>query len=553
MFNEKSKKLIISLMPYLVFAVMTSILMLYQTSSHTTIIVGDGYFHFTRFYDAAAQIRNHIFSYFQMNWGFDRSGRIVNAVYGPFFAYFNGLLLIICKSWYRYQIVSGFIYTFLAGTGIYLVAKKLNSNMLISILIALMYMTEFTAWNVTSGFTSISAMLVPYIVLCAVKMLKDRDNPINWWQFGLTMSVVGQIHLMTTLLGTIALVPAVIVAFVRTTNRKKMLLNFFGAVGMTLVLTANVWLALVYTHTSEPIFNPIATDMAGSVISFKGYYVLFMALFVLQTIYVLFHFKQSAANTTLTLTAAGLMLLGSRYIPWGWIQVHFPTLREVFQLPRRLMTIAIPFMLAGIAISLNYILKKHALRQKIAIAGLLLVVLGNMSLTTRTSDFYIYTSSFNKPLLLLCRQPELSTLFYYKNVPAPDYLPMNKKIPTAKAAEIYDRDVIKHKSEVDHKVESNGSLTVTWTAKNSGNRQLPIVMYRHSHLTVNGNKAKIVKKNAIGVPTIKQKKGRNTATLSYQEPRGWTALLVTVIIGWILALGYGLWRFIRRNKELKES
>ncbi|MDU1879425.1 MAG: hypothetical protein E6779_07590, partial [Finegoldia magna] len=60
---------------------------------------------YNRFYEDAMQLKNGNFSYFLSLYGFQQSGRIVNALYGPFFSYLQGGLVLISGTWFRYQIV----------------------------------------------------------------------------------------------------------------------------------------------------------------------------------------------------------------------------------------------------------------------------------------------------------------------------------------------------------------------------------------------------------------------------------------------------------------
>jgi len=74
----------------------------------------DWNFHYNRFYDAAQQIKEGNFQYFISMYGFSQTGRIVNANYGPVFAYVQGLILLLCGSWLKYQLISNFLITFLS-------------------------------------------------------------------------------------------------------------------------------------------------------------------------------------------------------------------------------------------------------------------------------------------------------------------------------------------------------------------------------------------------------------------------------------------------------
>ena len=61
-----------------------------QLFTRKVILGSDSIFHYNRFYEAAMQLKNGNFSYFLSLYGFQQSGRIVNALYGPFFAYLQG-------------------------------------------------------------------------------------------------------------------------------------------------------------------------------------------------------------------------------------------------------------------------------------------------------------------------------------------------------------------------------------------------------------------------------------------------------------------------------
>ena len=80
-----------------------------QIAMQSMVIGSDSIFHFNRFFDTASQIKHGNFQYFSHMYGFQQSGRIVNALYGPLMAYFQGLLVLISPSWFVYQILSNFI------------------------------------------------------------------------------------------------------------------------------------------------------------------------------------------------------------------------------------------------------------------------------------------------------------------------------------------------------------------------------------------------------------------------------------------------------------
>ncbi|XID85245.1 hypothetical protein ACF0HX_04250 [Pediococcus pentosaceus] len=66
------------------------ILVLPQIMNKSIILGADSIFHFNRFYDTYMQFRTGNFSYFQTNFGFQQSGRIINALYGHFVSIWDG-------------------------------------------------------------------------------------------------------------------------------------------------------------------------------------------------------------------------------------------------------------------------------------------------------------------------------------------------------------------------------------------------------------------------------------------------------------------------------
>ena len=138
--KETSKKIINWALPYLAIAVMTYIIMYPQIISHGVILGTDSIFHFNRFYDAAKQIQQGSWSYFQSNYSFQQSGRVINAVYGPLFAYLNGILLGIVGTWFRYQVISSFLVYFIGGVGMYQLAMKVRVSRQIALLVSLIFL-----------------------------------------------------------------------------------------------------------------------------------------------------------------------------------------------------------------------------------------------------------------------------------------------------------------------------------------------------------------------------------------------------------------------------
>lgn len=80
--------------PYMAVVLFAVYLAYRQMRTGNIIIGSDTIFHFNRFYETEEQIRNGNLSWFMTLYGFNQSGRVINALYGPASAYLNGLLLL---------------------------------------------------------------------------------------------------------------------------------------------------------------------------------------------------------------------------------------------------------------------------------------------------------------------------------------------------------------------------------------------------------------------------------------------------------------------------
>ena len=360
------------------------------------------------------------------------------------------------------------------------------------------------------------------------------------------MSIVAQIHLMSTLLFTSMLIPFAIAGFCHTDNKKAMIYNFLGAVGITLVLTANVWGALIYFHLHDVMANPIETNMAISAVGWANMSELFWGLAIFQIIYVLFHLRESLLNNIVTLTGTIFLVISTNLMPWNAIQTAYPVLRSTFQVPRRLMIEAIPLLLLGAGITIKFMVQRDHNDVGTWCAFLIVMLLVGFNSKLTVNNFYTNTSiQSTMPMQYEARANNNGKIFYYRNVPAPDYLPQVKNISGTKKAVLYEQDVIKRQYQFEHLVLPGGRLELKWFSPKISKVKLPIVMYRDSHLIVNNHVVKHPNRNEIGVPTVNQVKGKNKAILSFQAPNWWQPLLWIVSLSWLLIICLALYNRLR--------
>ena len=197
----KCKKVLNWALPYLAIATIIYIIMYPQLISHGVILGTDSIFHFNRFYDTAKQIQQGNWSYFQSNFSFQQSGRVINAVYGPLFAYLNGILLGLLGTWFRYQVISSFLVYFIGGVGMYQLAIKVKASRRIALLVSMIFLCLgwLPRWELAQNMNAWGAALAPYMIMLGITMLQDRARPVHWLPLMSLMTIIVQIHLLAFL------------------------------------------------------------------------------------------------------------------------------------------------------------------------------------------------------------------------------------------------------------------------------------------------------------------------------------------------------------------
>ena len=172
--NKYKEKLVEYSLPLMLSILLATILQIPQLFNHVALTGSDTIFHFSRFYDTAQQIKNHNFFYFQMNYGMGETGRIVNAIYGPFFAYLMGSLLLIAGSWFNYQIILVYLIFIIAGLGMYILARKVKLSRPVALIISTLFLLcgYISYWIPSNSFNAWGAALMPYVLIQGINLFR---------------------------------------------------------------------------------------------------------------------------------------------------------------------------------------------------------------------------------------------------------------------------------------------------------------------------------------------------------------------------------------------
>ena len=162
-----------------------------------------------------------------------------------------------------------------------------------------------------------------------------------------------------------------------------------------------------------------------------------------------------------------------------------------------------------------------------------------------SNDFY----SLKKAIRKRAYKGNLFNLIIKVN---PDYLPVSKAhVDYSKVNYAFEKQIIDKNEQFNKKVLSNGSLQISWKAKDSKNLRLPIVMYKESQLVLNGKITKPVKYSIICAPTVNQKVGNNVALLSFKWPVNFKVLFGLTIISWLILIIYWVRKLVFKVKNKK--
>ena len=541
----------------LITVVAAFVLILPQVLTKGVIAGSDFLFHYNRFYETAMQIKTGNFSYFISLFGFYSSGRIVNALYGPYFAYFQGLLVLISRNWYTYQLVSRFLMSIIAGFSMNALTKRAGVKPKISLAIAVFYMTTFSIqyWTFRQGFSSWGAAVMPWCLIPAIDFIQTKKiAPVR---LAVAVSVMVQIHMLSAFLLILAYLPFYLYGFVKSTDKKNILWNGIKAVALALVLTANVWVVLANVGRANNLVEPfINSKLYIMTVNQRSIQWLItpipLLLMVLYQLY--FTFKHWRHFDTLLRLVVGsfflFLVLSSSIFPWYSINKLNLSLVNLIQFPFRFFIPATVLLLLAVALILERYFDVKWSRW--VTIGLLLVNVVSFAQIMHLQQEKIteyYTAKHpiknKKHTFVLGNTKAVQASFYSSNLndlldliakSTPDYLP-SKKSNTDNKYVLYEEFVLKHTD--DFKKSQDGStLIVTWNADNDGTVSLPVAKYQDTQLVLNGKKltSKDYLLSGIGTPTVTQRIGKNTLEVTYQVGTWFYALIIINLLTWVAVL-----------------
>ena len=527
-----------------------------QLFTRKVILGSDSIFHYNRFYEAAMQLKNGNFSYFLSLYGFQQSGRIVNALYGPFFAYLQGGLILISGTWFRYQIVSRVLLHILAESSMYALLKQCKVKTSIALSLGLLYATTFSIqyWTMRQGFSSWGAALLPYCFIPAIHYVFYQR--VDQVRLALSMALIFKIHVLSALMLAMMYLPFYLYTFVKATTSKKKetILKVLIAVILFLLLTVNVWGVLLYLRGANHLLDPfINREIGKNGIDGTARYWLYtpislMVLLILQFIYAIVNWKKLARwKRILHFIYFVFFFLSTGLFPWQYLVENGNTFAELIQFPFRFFVPATILLLAitGLTVTRFVNWRKSIAVLLFAFAGVGLIQ-NIMDTTDRVKSAaqdgelisivkHTYVEGDYQTISLTMNDSDLSQFLNLVVKSTPDYVPIYGTIGKQNTYDLYYENIVMNQRT--EKLIKDNYLVLTWQADEGEELNLPIVVYKDSILTLNGKELDKDDYNlsTIGTPTVSSQEGKNKLELRYQEPE-WLFVAISaplVVLGTI--------------------
>ncbi|MCM6864209.1 hypothetical protein NE251_10495 [Enterococcus faecium] len=517
--------------------------------THKLILGADAPFHYNRFYDAAQQIKYGDFHYFPSLYGFQQSGRIVNAVYGPFFAYLQGLIVLLAGSWFHYQILSNFILYLISGFSMLILLRYVNVRNWVSVPVAVLFMSTYSIqyWSINQGFTSWGTCFYPLCMIPIADFVLHKKFPVI--KVAVSVGLMTQIHLLSSIMLALMYIPFYLYYFFNQTEKGKALLQLIKSVLLYFVLTANIWAGLAIVYSGNKILPPFVNrEMSQKAIDLDGSYwlhypkafpILILSGFLL---FIFFQQKNTLFQKIVLYTSLVFFFLSTSLIPWTTlIEKNVPFI-SLIQFPFRFLVPFTLLLLLYLALSLNQWSEQKWFRL-LSIFGILIFSAQTIQNLYQHLEKWENETFVSRHTYLFDTPEEARKTFFSKDMSTslfvfqkttPDYLPIYKETKDNKY-DRYNEEILENETTFI-KTHPGGLLTIKW--KNTGDKtvHIPVIVYDRTVLQQNGKTLTDYEVTDIGTPIVKQKKGINELTLHYQTPIYFYFILSLTLIGWFTLL-----------------
>ena len=515
------------------------------------VIGSDAIFHFNRFYDTSEQIRNGNFEYFISLYGFQQSGRIVNAFYGPFVAYLHGLLVLFSKNWFVYQVLSNLILFIISGCSMYTFLRAGHFTYRKSRIGAVLYMCTFSIlyWATRQGFSSWGSALMPLCLTVIFYVFEERRVPR--FKLGFFTAFLFQTHILSALILVLIYTPIFLYAFIKNTNKLDFVVAILKEILLFIMLTLNIWSTyFIITRENRLVAPFINHTMSSNTINQNSYYWLLnpMSLILMLLIILGIFFSKWKTHSTdlkmLFIIMLSFLLLSTSLIPWNYFIEKNVSIVELIQFPFRFF---VPVTILLIYLFLQ-ITDFEKLNNYFVVLGILQVVILMFATLNSWNNDENYILSGPNTIIENNDVDSVKKSFFLKDKSeslkivektTPDYLPIYDNTDLNKY-KLYEEKII-YKNEIFEKSVNNSKLIIYMDQSDDKYTELPVIIYTDTILSTNGIEIakRDYKLSEIGTPIIPNGLiENNQVEIAFDHKFSDFFIVITVILWIVVGLVY---------------
>lgn len=547
-----------------------------QLYYHATIVGADWWFHWSRFYEAAMQIKHGTFNYFQSIYAFNQTGRVVNAMYGLDFAYFHGILLLLFKSWAKAEIISSFLCAFTAGISMYSLSRYSGLEKSISIItsIFLMGTTTIIFYISNQGFPGWGTAFLPLTFIPVIGMVKKTEKPINPFFFGGSVALLLGVHTFTTIMFIMAAIPFWLVGIYKSSHKLEFIKDSFLSVLIALALASTTFLGIFDVKQTELIMPFKVQDLISNSSSLSGklmsrfdYGFIFSFIFIFVIIFTFSNFKKiHLVEKNIIIVGTFFLIISSPYFPWNSFANHFHIIQGI-QFPQRFGAIASVLLILGSGLMLQNLTNNMQTTNKQIILSIF-ITLALINCTSGYADIRERASNWRSNDIQLngdkletnakkirdnFSSRELSKAFKTIQKPTSDYLPNYGKFDNPYSE--YITQVYKNHLKTKITVTKDNQLQFSWASNKKENVQLPVFIYTNSVVFLNNKRLDKTqyKVSNIGALIVHVNAGYNSIIIGYEPSILFKIAVIIRCISIPLAIIYLVLYFIKYKKDNAQS
>ena len=522
-----------------------------QLITRNMVIGSDAIFHFNRFYDTSEQIRNGNFEYFISLYGFQQSGRIVNAFYGPFVAYLHGLLVLFSKNWFVYQVLSNLILFIISGCSMYTFLRAGHFTYRKSRIGAVLYMCTFSIlyWATRQGFSSWGSALMPLCLTVIFYVFEERRVPR--FKLGFFTAFLFQTHILSALILVLIYTPIFLYAFIKNTNKLDFVVAILKEILLFIMLTLNIWSTyFIITRENRLVAPFINHTMSSNTINQNSYYWLLnpVSLILMLLIILGIFFSKWKTHSTdlkmLFIIMLSFLLLSTSLIPWNYFIEKNVSIVELIQFPFRFF---VPVTILLIYLFLQ-ITDFEKLNNYFVVLGILQVVILMFATLNSWNNDENYILSGPNTIIENNDVDSVKKSFFLKDKSeslkivektTPDYLPIYDNTDLNKY-KLYEEKII-YKNEIFEKSVNNSKLIIYMDQSDDKYTELPVIIYTDTILSTNGIEIakRDYKLSEIGTPIIPNGLiENNQVEIAFDHQLSDFFIVITVILWIVVGLVY---------------